>query len=87
MGCIISSMSFVKSILCGWLSLIAVEILLLLALGIALILGVHPSKGTTVGIDIVSFAKNSPLTWVSAVLAFGLGFRWEHRRLKLRQAR
>jgi hypothetical protein len=80
-------MNVFKSLLFGLLSLIAGEILLLVTIATILTLGIQASAGrTAVGIDVVSFAKSSPLVWILAVLAFALGFHWEHRRLKLRQA-
>jgi len=78
-------MIFVKSILAGLVSLIAVGILLLISMVVTLIPLTSP--GTTVGIDIVSMARSSPLIWILAVLAFSLGFHWKYRRLKLRQAK
>ncbi len=85
LGCYYGCMVFVKSILAGFFSLIAVGILLLLCVMVTLIPLTSP--GTTVGIDIVSFARASPLVWIIAVLAFSLRFHWEYRRLKLRQAK
>jgi hypothetical protein len=78
-------MVFVKSVLAGLFSLIAVGILLLFTAG--LILNILAPPGTSVGIDIVSVARHSPLVWILAVLAFALGFDWEYRRLKSRQAK
>jgi uncharacterized BrkB/YihY/UPF0761 family membrane protein len=78
-------MVFVKSILAGLFSLIGVGILLLFGAG--LILNILAPPGTTVGIDIVSVARHSPLFWILAVLAFALGFDWEYRRLKSRPAK
>lgn len=83
LGCYHGCMVFAKSILAGLSSLIAVEILLLLTVSVATI----TPPGTQVGIDIVSFARSSPLIWILAVLAFALGFHWENRLLKLRQAK
>ena len=80
------SMNFVKGILYGLLSFIAVEILLFVAIVITFTVGIQRPTGTVVGIDIVSFTKSSPLTWILAVLAFALGFHWKYRRLRLRQA-
>jgi hypothetical protein len=80
-------MNVVKSLLFGMLSLIAVGILPLVTIATILTLGIQTSAGrTAIGIDVVSFAKSSPLVWILTVLAFALGFHWEHRRLKLRQA-
>jgi hypothetical protein len=79
-------MNFVKSMLSGLLSLIAVEILLLVTVAITFALSIRTPKGAAIGIDVVSFAKSSPLIWILAVLAFALGFHWKYRRLKLRQA-
>jgi H+/Cl- antiporter ClcA len=78
-------MVFVKSILAGLLSLIALGILLFVSVGI--ILNILAPPGTAVGIDIVSVARHSPPFWILAVLAFSLGFHWEYRQLKLRQAK
>jgi hypothetical protein len=78
-------MVLVKSILAGLFSLIAVEILLLV--GIVVTLMPRAAPGTAVGIDIVSLPRASPLIWILAVLAFALGFHWEYRRLKSRQAK
>jgi len=78
-------MLFAKSILVGLLSFIAGGILLLLIIAISF--STQTSPGVTVGIDIVSVAQHSPLIWIYAVLVFSLGFHWEHRRLKLRQAK
>jgi hypothetical protein len=78
-------MLFVKSILVGLLSLIVGAILLLLIIVVSLT--ARTSPGTTVGIDIASFARSSPLIWIFSVLVFSLGFHWEYRRLKLRQAK
>jgi len=81
-GCVV----FVKSILVGLILLIAVEILLLLCTVAPLI--ALMSRGTISGIGInVSLARSSPLIWILAVFAFSLGFHWEYRRLKLRQAK
>ena len=65
--------------------MIAVGIVLLFSTG--LILNILAPPGTSVGIDIVSVARHSPLVWILAVFAFSLGFYWEYRRLKLRQAK
>jgi hypothetical protein len=78
-------MIFVKRTLAGLFSLIAVGIVLLFSTG--LILNILAPPGTSVGIDIVSVARHSPLVWILAVFAFSLGFYWEYRRLKLRQAK
>jgi hypothetical protein len=78
-------MVFVRSILAGFISSMLVGILLLLGMVVALIPLSAP--GTTVGIDIVSVVRHSPLIWILAVLAFSLGFHWEYRRLKSRQAK
>ena len=80
-------MNVIKSLLFGLLSLIAVEILLLVTVVITLTLSIQTSKGAQVGIDVVSFAKSSPLVWILPVLALALGFHWENRRIKLQQAR
>lgn len=76
-------MIFVKSVLTGLFSLIAVGILLLISIWVSLIPQMSP--GTAVGIDIVSFVRSFPITWILVVLAFALGFHWKYRRLKLRQ--
>jgi hypothetical protein len=78
-------MLFAKSILVGLLSLIGSGIFLLLIMAISI--STQTSPGVGVGIDIVSVARHSPLIWIYAVLVFSLGFHWEHRRLKLRQAK
>ena len=78
-------MIFAKSILAGLLSLIAVGVLLLFSMGV--VLSIQAPPGTCVGIDIVVVARHSPLLWILAVLAFSLGFHWESRRLKTRQAK
>ena len=85
LGCYYGCMVFVKSILVGLFSLIAGGILLLLI--IVFSLTARTSPGTTVGIDIVSVARHSPLIWIFAVLVFSLGFHWEYPRLKSRQAK
>jgi len=78
-------MNFLKSTLVGLASLIAGGILLLLIMGASLT--ARTSPGTTVGIDVVSVARSSPLIWLFAALVFSLGFHWEYRRLRLRQAK
>jgi hypothetical protein len=80
-GCV----NILKSILVGVFSLIAGGILLLLIIMVSL--AAPTSPGTAVGIDIVSVARSSPLIWIFAVMVFSLGFHWEYRRLKLRQAK
>jgi len=80
-------MILVKSALFGLLSLVAVEILLLVTVGTVATVSIQTSEETAVGIDIVSFARSSPLIWILAALAFAHGFHWKYRRLKLRQAR
>jgi hypothetical protein len=76
-------MVFAKSVLAGLLCLIAVEMLLLLTLGVIAM----PPPGTQVGIDIDSLPRVTPPFWILAVLAFSLGFHWEYRRLKILQAK
>jgi hypothetical protein len=76
-------MVFAKSVLAGLLCLIAVEVLLLLTLGVTAML----SPGTQAGTDIVLSLRAFSLFWILAVLAFLLGFHCEYRRLKLRQAK
>jgi hypothetical protein len=76
-------MIFVKSTLAGLLSLIAVEMLLLLTLGVTAML----PPGTHVGTDIVLLPRAFSLFWILAVLAFLLGFHCEYRRAKTRQAK
>jgi hypothetical protein len=78
-------MILVKSVLAGLFLLIGVGILLLLSTVITLT--ALTSRGTTVGIDVVSVARSSPLIWILAVLTFALGFHWKCRRLKVRQAK
>jgi uncharacterized protein (DUF58 family) len=78
-------MVLVKSILAGLFSLIAGAMLLLLIIVASLTARTSPE--TTVGIDIVSVTRHSPLIWIFAVLVFSLGFHWEYRRLKLRPAK
>ena len=78
-------MIYLKSTLVALFSLIAGGILLLLVMLASLTPWMR--DGATVGIDIVSVARSSPLIWIFAVLVFLLGFHWEFRRLRLRQAK
>ena len=75
-------MDFVRSILVGLSLLIGAAILLL----VIIVVTTFSPPGTAVGFDLVSMARHSPSLWILAVLAFSLGFHWEYRRLKLRQA-
>jgi len=78
-------MIYLKSTLVALFSLIAGGILLLLVMLASLTPWMR--DGATVGIDVVSVTRHSLLIWIFAVLAFSLGFHWEFRRLRLRQAK
>ena len=79
-------MVFLKSILAGLFFLVGAAILLLLGTIVFFMTVFAPEEGTTVAFDPVSMAKSSPLIWMLAVLVFLLGFSWEYRRVKARQA-
>jgi len=74
----------VKSILAGLLSLVLIAILLLVVLIVRL---PKPEAGTQIGIDPVSIFKSSPLYGIAVIIVFALGFYWEYRRLRSREAR
>jgi len=77
--------TYLKSALVALFSLIAGGILLLLIMLASLTPWMR--TGATVGLDVVSVARSSPLIWAFVVLVFSLGFHWEFRRLRLRQAK
>jgi uncharacterized BrkB/YihY/UPF0761 family membrane protein len=81
-----SSMILLKSLLAGLVFLVGAAILLLLGTLIFFATVLAPEEGEAVGIDPVSVARSSPMIWVLAVLVFVLGFFWEYRRVKARQA-
>ena len=85
-ACYHSSMVLLKSILAGLVFLVGAAILLLLGTIVYFTAVLAPEPGTTVAFDPVSIAKSSPLIWMLAVLVFLLGFSWEYRRVKARQA-
>jgi hypothetical protein len=85
-ACYHSSVVLLKSILAGLVFLVGAAILLLLGAIVFFATVLAPEAGTAVGFDPVSFAKSSPLIWMLAVLVFLLGFSWEYRRAKARQA-
>jgi len=72
-----------KSILAGLLSLVLVVILVVVVLVVRL---AKPGPGTEIAIDPVSIF-NSPLFGITAIIVFALGFYWEYRRLRSREAR
>jgi ABC-type Na+ efflux pump permease subunit len=79
-------MVLLKSILAGLVFLAGAAILLLLGTIVYFATVLAPEAGTAIAFDPVSIAKSSPLLWVLAVLVFLLGFSWECRRAKARQA-
>jgi len=78
-ACYHSSMVLLKSILAGLVFLVGAAIVFFTAV-------LAPEPGTAISFDPVSIAKSSPLIWMLAVLVFFLGFSWEYRRVKARQA-
>jgi len=81
-----SSMIFLKCILAVLCFLFWFPILLFLGDMVFLTIFLAPGKGEAVGIDPVSMVRSSPILWVLALLFFLLGFSWEYRRVRSRQA-
>lgn len=83
-------MIFVKSILAGLISLIVAAFLLIIGLLIAGTLIVP--RGTAIGIDVGSLMLRSSPQYLAEyrggpIIVFSLGFFWEYKRVKSRQAK
>jgi len=74
---------FLKSALAGLLSVVLVAILDLVVL---IVRAGKPEPGTEIGFDPVSMFKSSPVYGITALAVFVLGFYWEYRRVRNRQA-
>ncbi|MGH9433471.1 MAG: hypothetical protein ACRD3T_18220 [Terriglobia bacterium] len=78
-------MIIIKSILAGLVALVVVALLLIIGVLIAGIL--TATRGPTIGIDPVSIMRSFPGYWVMPIIVFSLGFFWEYKRVKFRQAK
>jgi uncharacterized BrkB/YihY/UPF0761 family membrane protein len=77
-------MIYVKSILAGLLALIVVPVCLLVivVVGMVIYILVHPpSREGSIGWDPISLVHMNRMLWSIPVIAFFMGFVWEHRRI------
>jgi hypothetical protein len=82
----VTTMTFVKCVLVGLLSLIVAVIFLVVGL-IVVFAALTPRGGETIGFDVVTLWHHFYLhCLVVTVSMFALGFSWEYRRLKRRTA-
>lgn len=79
-----AAMAILKSILAGFLALLATAVAFLVA-GISLVGSkIKAPPGTTVGWDPLSIVGGLPPACAMGVAVFCAGFYWEYRRIKAR---